>query len=56
MSKRKKTKPVKTKAEQANVEGWVYVYAPRTIRGWSSIWVEGSREGQGEVEEKALRR
>ena len=55
MNKRKKTKPVKTKAEQANAEGWVYVYAPKTIRGWNSIWVQ---EAQGDLrvdEGKALR-
>ena len=59
MSKRKRihnTKPAKTKAEQANAEGWVYVYAPKTIRGWNSIWVQ---EAQGDLrvdEGKALRR
>ena len=58
MSKRKRihnTKPAKTKAEQANAEGWVYVYAPKTIRGWNSIWVQ---EAQGDLrvdEGKALR-
>ena len=56
MSKRKRTKPAKTKAEQANAEGWVYVYAPKTIRGWNSIWVEEARQGLGVDEEKALRR
>ena len=49
------TKPVKTKAEQAHAEGWVYVYAPKTIRGWNSIWVEEAQGNQGEAEEKALR-
>ena len=55
MSKRKKTKPSKTKEEQANAEGWVYVNAAKSIRGWNSIWVE---EAQGDLrvdEEKALR-
>ena len=59
MSKRKRihnTKPAKTKAEQANAEGWVYVYAPKTIRGWNSIWVEEARQGLEADEEKALRR
>ena len=59
MNKRKRihnTKPAKTKAEQANAEGWVYVYAPKTIRGWNSIWVEEARQGLGVDEEKALRR
>ena len=59
MSKRKRihnTKPAKTKQEQAAEEGWIYVYAPRTIRGWNSIWVEEAREGvQGADEERALR-
>ena len=57
MSKRKKTKPVKTKAEQAHAEGWVYVYAPKTIRGWNSIWVEEARQGLEEADQgKVLRR
>ena len=57
MSKRKRTKPAKTKQEQATAEAWVYVYAPRTIRGWNSIWVEEAREGvQGDDEEGIVRR
>ena len=56
MSKPKKTKPAKTKQEQAAEEGWIYVYAPKIIRGWNSIWVEEAREGvQGGDEERALR-
>ena len=55
MSKRKRTKPGRTKEQQAAEEGWIYVYAPKTIRGWNSIWVEGSREGREEVEGKARR-
>ena len=58
MSKRKRihnTKPAQTKEEQAHAEGWVYVYAPKTIRGWNSIWVEEARQGLGVDEEKALR-
>ena len=50
--KRKRTKPAQTKEQQATAEGWVYVYAPRTIRGWNSIWVEearGAREADGET-------
>ena len=49
------TKPAKTKEEQANAEGWVYVNAAKSIRGWNSIWVE---EAQGDLrvdEGKALR-
>ena len=55
MSKRKKTKPVRTKKLQADAEGWVYVNAAKSIRGWNSIRVE---EAQGDLrgdEEKALR-
>ena len=55
MSKRKRTKPAKTKAEQANAEGWVYVYAPKTIRGWNSILVEEARQGLEADEGTALR-
>ena len=58
MSKRKRihnTKPAKTKQKQPAEEGWIYVYAPKTIRGWNSSWVEEAREGRGEAEEKALR-
>ena len=40
------TKPAKTKEEQANAEGWVYVNASKAIRGWNSIWVE---EAQGNL-------
>ena len=54
--KRKRAKPVQTKEQQATAEGWVYVYAPRTIRGWNSIWVEQAREGQGEADEEITRR
>ena len=49
------TKPAKTKAEQANAEGWVYVNAAKSTRGWNSIWVQ---EAQGDLrvdEGKALR-
>ena len=56
MSKRKKTKPVKTKAEQANAEGWVYVNAAKSIRGWNSIWVEEAQGNLGVDEGKVLRR
>ena len=53
--KRKKPKPVQTREQQAAAEGWVYVNAAKSIRGWNSIWVE---EAQGHLrvdEEKALR-
>ena len=49
------TKPAKTKNQQANAEGWVYVYAPKTVCGWNSIWVEEAQGGLGVDEEKALR-
>ena len=53
--KRKRTKPALTKEQQAAIDGWVYVSGPKTIRGWNSIWVEGAREGRGELEETAQR-
>ena len=53
--KRKRTKATKSTEQQAAEEGWIYVYAPKTIRGWNSIWVEGSREDREEVEETARR-
>ena len=53
--KHKRTKPAKTKEQQAAEEGWILVFLSKTIRGWNSIWVEQAREGQGEAEEKALR-
>ena len=48
------TKPSKTKEEQANAEGWVYVNKSKVIRGWNSIWVE-AQGNLVEAEEKALR-
>ena len=62
MSKRKRihnTKPAKTKAEQANAEGWVYVSTCKVIRGWNSIWVEEAQGNLGNLgvdEGKVLRR
>ena len=50
------TKPAKTKKQQADAEGWVYVYASKVIRGWNSIWVEEARQGLGADEGKVLRR
>ena len=49
------TKPSKTKEEQANAEGWVYVYAAKVIRGWNQVWVEQAQGNLGADEEKALR-
>ena len=50
MKRKKWTKRAKTTGQQADAEGWVYIYAPKTIRGWNSIWVEQAREGRGEAE------
>ena len=50
------TKPAKTKEQQAALDGWVYVYAPKAARGWSSIWVEGSRVLAPEDVEERVRR
>ena len=56
MSKRKKwTKRAKTTEQQADEDGWVYVYACKIIRGWNSVWVEGGRAEGGEVEGRAQR-
>ena len=49
------TKPSKTKEEQANAEGWVYVNAAKSIRGWNSIWVEEARQGLEADEGTVLR-
>ena len=49
--KHKRIKPAKSKEQQAGEEGWIDVYAPKTIRGWNAIWVEearGAREADGE--------
>ena len=54
--KRKKTKPVQTREQQAAEDGWVYVNAAKSIRGWNSIWVEEAQGNLGVDEEKALRR
>ena len=51
--KHKRTKPAKSKEQQAAEEGWIFVFAPKTIRGWNSIWVEETRGGRGEVEGRA---
>ena len=50
--KRKRTKPAKTKEQEAAEEGWIYVFGPKIRRGWESVWVEGARAEDGEVEEK----
>ena len=55
MSKRKKTKPVRTIEQRAAAEGWVYVNASKAIRGWNSIWVEEAQGNLGVDEEKAPR-
>ena len=53
--KRKRTKPAKTKQEQAAEEGWILVFLSKTIRGWNSIWVEEARQGLEADEGTALR-
>ena len=50
--KKKWIKRTKTIGQQADEDGWVYVYACKIIRGWNSIWVEGGRgapEADGET-------
>ena len=54
-AKKKWIKRTKTMEQQADEDGYIYVYGPKIIRGWNSIWVEQAREGREEVEEKALR-
>ena len=54
-AKKKWIKRTKTMEQQADELGWIYVYAPKIIRGWHSIWVEGGRAEGGEVEGKARR-
>ena len=44
--KKKWIKRTKTIEQQADEEGWIYVFGPKIIRGWNSIWVEGGREGR----------
>ena len=56
MSKRKRTKPARTKQQQATAEGWVYVNASKVIRGWNSIWVEEAREEVQGADEEITRR
>ena len=51
-AKKKWIKRTKTMEQQADELGWIYVYAPKTIRGWNSIWVEearGAREADGGI-------
>ena len=50
MKRKKRTKPAKTKEQQAADDGWIYVFASKIRRGWESIWVEAAREGQEEDE------
>ena len=44
--KHKRTKPAKTKEQEAAEEGWILVFLSKTIRGWNSIWVEEARGGR----------
>ena len=47
--------PGGAREQQAAKEGWIYVSPAKTIRGWNLIWVEGAREGRGELGETAQR-
>ena len=47
-AKKKWIKRTKTMEQQADEEGWIYVFGPKIIRGWNSIWVEGGRAEGGE--------
>ena len=49
------TKPSKTKEEQANVEGWIFVNKSKVIRGWNQVWVEQAQGNLGADEGKVLR-
>ena len=51
----KRVKPAQTKEQQADEDGWVYVYASTIIRGWDRVWIEGARAQAPEVEETAQR-
>ena len=48
------TKPSRTKEEQVNAEGWVYVNTSKVIRGWNQVWVLEARGGLEADEGKAL--
>ena len=50
--KHKRTKPARTKEQQAADDGWIYVFGPKITQGWESIWVEEARAEGGEVEGK----
>ena len=44
--KHKRSKPAKTKEQEAAEEGWILMFLSKTIRGWNSICVEEARGGQ----------
>ena len=52
---KKRSRPAKTKEQQADEDGWVYVYASTIIRGWDRVWIEGARAQAPEVEGRAQR-
>ena len=54
--KRKRTKPAKTKEQEAAEEGWILMFLSKTIRGWNSIWMEEARGGREADGGKALHR
>ena len=53
--KRKRTKPARTKEEQAALDGWIYVCAPKTRCGWNQVWVEQARGGLDSGQEKTTK-
>ena len=48
--KRKRTKAALSKEQQAALDGWIYVFALKAIRGWKQVWVEEARAEGWEVE------
>ena len=50
--KRKRTKPARTTEQQAALDGWIYVFATKSIRGWKQDWVQEARGAPGGDEEK----
>jgi hypothetical protein len=52
---KKRSRPAKTKEQQADADGWVYVSASKIIRGWDPVWIEDARAQAPEVEGRAQR-
>ena len=55
-AKKKWIKRTKTMEQQADEDGWIYVFGPKIRRGWNSIWVEEAREGVQGADEEITRR